>query len=452
MTSAASALKDVTNHKRFGPITTLPEREKAARGAIPSNTEASTRWALKNFKLWATNHPAVNPSDPVPADLLESLDPNLVCRWLCRYVMETRREDGHPYPPSTLRSLLSGINRVLQSNHAPFSVLDKTNPCFRDLLKTLDSVSSDLHRQGVRATKHSAPIISQEHEELFWKKGLLGLSSPKVLQCTVFYYVGLNFVLRGVQEQHDLVPAQFVRVPSDFTVYDSSVYFEYTEFISKNNQHRFKDVNAVNKCVRAYALPGSNQCIVKLLDNYLRLLPPNSVSFYLCALDEFPTDPKKYCFVSQRVGVNVLKNIVPDMSRQSECGVHYTNHSLRATAITRMFISGVPEKIIAENSGHKSTKALHCYERTSSEQQKAVSKVISNLGDVFQPSAMECFGSNKSLKATPEPSPLTRESFQPLVEEFSGGTKVALGIPQPNPFAHTFSGSFSNCTINVSLK
>ena len=110
---------------------------KAARGVIPSNTEASTRWAVKNFNLWATNRSAVNPSDPVPADLLGSHDPNLVCRWLCRYVMETRKEDGHPYPPSTLQSLLSGINRVVQ-RHAPFSALDKTNPCFRDLLKTLD--------------------------------------------------------------------------------------------------------------------------------------------------------------------------------------------------------------------------------------------------------------------------------------------------------------------------
>ena len=38
------------------------------------------------------------------------------------------------------------------------------------------------------------------------------------------------------------------------------------------------------------------------------------------------------------------------------------------------------------------------------------------------------------------------------VAEFSGGTKPVLGTPQPNPFAYTFSGSFSNCTINVSLK
>ena len=41
-TSTASTLKDVTNHKRFGPITTSPEREEAVCGVIPSNTEAST--------------------------------------------------------------------------------------------------------------------------------------------------------------------------------------------------------------------------------------------------------------------------------------------------------------------------------------------------------------------------------------------------------------------------
>ena len=82
------------------------------------------------------------------------------------------------------------------------------------------------------------------HKGVFWQKGLLGYSSPKTLQRAVFYYVGLNFVLRGVQEQYDLVPLQFPRVPQDTSVYDSSVYYEYVELVSKNNQHRFKDINA----------------------------------------------------------------------------------------------------------------------------------------------------------------------------------------------------------------
>ena len=40
----------------------------------------------------------------------------IMCKWLCLFVLETRKEDGKPYPPSTLRCLLSGVNRILQSN------------------------------------------------------------------------------------------------------------------------------------------------------------------------------------------------------------------------------------------------------------------------------------------------------------------------------------------------
>jgi len=123
----------------------------------------------------------------------------------------------------------------------------------RELCNTLDVVCSNLHRQGIGANKHSAPVIKAEHEMMFWERGLLGYGSPKVLQRSVFFYVGLHFALRGVQEQHDLVPEQFVRFPLDCSVYHSAVYYQYTEFISKNNQHRFKDLNCTSKVTRAYA-------------------------------------------------------------------------------------------------------------------------------------------------------------------------------------------------------
>ena len=44
----------------------------------------------------------------------------------------------------------------------------------------------------------------------------------------------------------------------------------------------------------AYAVPGSERCIVKLLDMYLLLLSPNSLNFYIRALQKFPSDPKKH--------------------------------------------------------------------------------------------------------------------------------------------------------------
>lgn len=41
-----------------------------------------------------------------------------------------------------------------------------------------------------------------------------------------------------------------------------------------------------------------------------------------------------------------------------------------------MFQGNVPEKIIQKTTGHRSTEALHSYERVSTEQEKALSKVL----------------------------------------------------------------------------
>ena len=195
--------------------------QKAAGGLIPRNTEFTTHWALRNFSAWAKHRCELVPDDPVPADLLCSKDPVVVCKYLRFYILETRKEDGTAYPPVTLRSLLSGLNRILQKNGTQFSVLDKSDLRFRELLNTLDVVSSALHKEGIGSKKKSAGIIDVEHENMFWEKKLLGYLSPRALQHAVF---GLHFALRGVQKQYDLVPHQFVRFPTDVAVYDRNVY------------------------------------------------------------------------------------------------------------------------------------------------------------------------------------------------------------------------------------
>ena len=99
--------------------------QEATEGLKPANTEISTRWAVKNYTAWAESRSRSVPDDPVPDGLLQCHDHVKVCKYLCLFVLETRKEDGSPYPPSTLRSLLSGLNCVLQQNKTPFSVLDK---------------------------------------------------------------------------------------------------------------------------------------------------------------------------------------------------------------------------------------------------------------------------------------------------------------------------------------
>ena len=66
-------LTDATNSNasgsRFGKPVSSPEREKAAQGVIPSNTESNTQWAVRTFNAWAHNRSFQSPSELVPEDL-----------------------------------------------------------------------------------------------------------------------------------------------------------------------------------------------------------------------------------------------------------------------------------------------------------------------------------------------------------------------------------------------
>ena len=270
----------------------------------------------------------------------------------------------------------------------------------------------------------------------------------------MFFYVGLNFVLRGIQEQYDLVPSQFTRVPQDIGIYDASVYYEYREYISKNNQHRFKDINAKNKIVKAFALPGYSRCVVKLLDKYFSLLPSDAPYLYMRGTDKFSPNPSVSSFVNKRVGVNVLKNMIPGLSEKSGIQARYTNHSLWATAITRMFNGEVEEKIIAEKSGHKSLKALRCYEHTSEQKLQNVSRVINETTEA----AEECRNSgNKdscSLSSNLEQHQITKTESIDRREKVADLKKEQItdGLQddaKPVTPKQAFSGMFSNCTINI---
>ena len=90
-------------------------------------------------------------------------------------------------------------------------------------------------------------------------------------------------------------------------MYHSEVYYQYTEFVSKNNQHRFKDINLTNKVVRSYASPGSNRCLVKLLDTYLSKLVPNAMHFYMRPLPKAPTDASTPWYTNKELELTLSK-------------------------------------------------------------------------------------------------------------------------------------------------
>ncbi|XP_028409419.1 uncharacterized protein LOC114532024 [Dendronephthya gigantea] len=118
------------------------------------------------------------------------------------------------------------------------------------------------------------------------------------------------------------------------------------------------------------------RCIVRLYDKYVSLCPSvgaeSSTAFYRTALK----CPKPNCWYSSvPVGHNKLASTVKRLCELAGLSGYRTNHSLRATAATRMYDKGVDEQLICEKTGHRSD-AVRAYKRTSSEQQVEVSDIL----------------------------------------------------------------------------
>ena len=206
--SLKKPLKD-NNTSRFASPTKADHFDRAAEGVIPTNTQNSTNWAVRTFQSWVKERNEREVEYKIEPGIFSCNDPERVSFVMLLFVLEVRKADGGKYPPARICNILSGLNREMTKNKVQFSVMDKTDRRFRELHLTLDSVCSELHRSGVGTSRNSARVISAEHEALFWEKGALGSTSPTVLQHTVFFYVGMQCVLRGVQEQHDLQISQF---------------------------------------------------------------------------------------------------------------------------------------------------------------------------------------------------------------------------------------------------
>ena len=80
---------------------------------------------------------------------------------------------------------------------------DTSNVVFQELQNDLEHQFRELRTEGVGTERKQSEIISRSEEEILWEKGVLDRKTLLGLLNTVFYYNGINFVLRGEQEHRD---------------------------------------------------------------------------------------------------------------------------------------------------------------------------------------------------------------------------------------------------------
>ena len=109
-----------------------------------------------------------------------------------------------------------------------------------------------------------------------------------------------------------------------------------------------------------------------------------------------------------------------------------TNHSLRATGATAMFAAQVPEKMIKDVTGHKSSKALALYERHTVAQKQGLSMVLAGSSSSGPTSFSTQVNKVQQLEAAQKSRHISNSRANPA------------GL-----FSSLFQG-LTNCTINFS--
>ncbi|ESO94448.1 hypothetical protein LOTGIDRAFT_161138 [Lottia gigantea] len=238
----------------------------------------------------------------------------------------------------------------------------------------------ELSRLGLGINTKKSEVITVEQEEILWSKGLLGESNPQQLLDTLLFLFGLHFALRAAQEHRNLRFGMNTQLSVKYDL-EGKKYLQYIEDVSKTNQGGLDYRKVSPKMTRAYENSNPLRCPVRLYEKYIALRPKNGTvdAFYLRP-KKMPCSDVWYC--DSPVGIHTIQSTVKRLCQSAGIIGNFSNHSLRATAATRLYQAGVDEQLITEKTGHRSN-AVRAYKRTSDAQQASMISVTSLLSIVI---------------------------------------------------------------------
>ena len=367
---------DSKKSDRFAAVATTSHIHQMRQDAIPIKTKQTTSWSTNVWEQWCAwrkSQPVTEEERKFPlCQDITSMSCDSMNFWLCRFVVEVRRKDKKPYPPSSLYQLCCGLMRSLKFVDR-LDVNFFISPVFAPFRSTLDAVMKELQASGQYATR-KAEIITSSIEDEMWTKGVLGDHSPQALLDTLVFYIGMYFAFRGGEDHRRLR-----HHPSQLTLVESCSQpscIRYTEDVSKTNQGGLKHKKLEKKEVVHYANPANpKRCLIRLYKLYNSKCPEDrpANAFYLKPLQI----PKRNVWYSKiPVGHNALQNTVKRLCASVGVTGHFSNHSLRATAATRLFEAGVDEQLIMSRTGHRSCDGVRSYKRQTEQLKKVTSDVL----------------------------------------------------------------------------
>ncbi|KAL9958211.1 hypothetical protein ACROYT_G035192 [Oculina patagonica] len=314
--------------KRFASFSES-ELEQLVSERHSKKTKEVTNWSVTTFKAWCAEK---NIQTPLEAMTMGQLDENLR-----RFYAEARTKKGEEYSKSTLLGFRHSVERFLNAPPNNRGLQISTDPRFARSNLMLDAQIKNLKRSGKENVTHK-PAIE-----------------------------------RGREGQRSLTTKSF-KFESDAAGRNYATMSH--DELSKNHPGGLKDVESTEKEARMYETEDQGDGY-KALKLYLQKVNPNCTAFFQY--------PKKNCraedavwYEAHPLGMNSLAKMMKIISEEASLSKIYTNHCVRATAITLWSNAGISNRHIMAISGHRSEQSLVSYNsRPSTSQLHNCSQVLS---------------------------------------------------------------------------
>lgn len=344
-------------------------------------------------------------------------DKEQLCAILSSFISSVRTKTGEVYSSGGLSNIYHSIARVIIKKY-DFDI--RCDAIFEKLRRSLKSVKAISKQQG-KGIVHHTEVISDDD---LIKLGNLSVDSPVRLQWKTWFLMQLYFARRGNENGHDLKKEDVVFKLNA----KGEEYIQMKDMMTKN--HREVDTTAYGGIIMSTC---EDDCPVKQIKLYLSKLHPSNEFFWQRPKGSY-NEEDPFWFCNMKIGTNTYRKLMHDISKNVGLSQTYTNHSLRATALT-ILGRDFEDTDVASVSGHKSISALSIYKRTSFEKKM---KMAESLNDVLQTGKP-----NGSVDLTCKRPNVVAEDAVEIVENNIGAVADStLG-------SHPTSGNKNTESINV---
>ena len=136
---------------------------------------------------------------------MSKMEPGKLDQYLANFILSIRKADGHEYKPSSLRDIVSSLDRKLKRQKYPYQIMNSSTPEFqlcRDVLKAKQK--SLKKKQGKGNKPNRACPLTDDEINLMYEKNVLGSQDTKSLLNVLWLNNCLMFGMRGTKENYNL--------------------------------------------------------------------------------------------------------------------------------------------------------------------------------------------------------------------------------------------------------